>query len=83
MVDEEILINSCSQLFVRMISDTDSFTCNFDAEDLCGWTQDKTDDYEWVKTYVSIELFLLFSCQSESSRLPVAWAGFWGVRSLR
>ena len=72
MIDQETLIKSCLQLFVRMISDTDSFTCDFDAEDLCGWTQDKTDDYEWVKTFVSIELFLLFLCQSGSSHLPVS-----------
>ena len=39
--------------FLIYIADIDGFTCDFNSNDLCGWKQDKTDQFDWIRTYVS------------------------------
>lgn len=38
---------------VGFIVDIDGFTCDFNSRNLCGWTQDHSDDFDWIRTYVS------------------------------
>ena len=37
--------------FALVIADTDGFTCEFESEDYCGWTNSNSDHFDWVRNY--------------------------------